>query len=82
MAKGHQVKKGLLLNDLNHDLWRFCMLDLVTLLYSMNLNTCYVTKWLCCKGRETKTMCNQVEHIDHVYKSFYMSSLYGNPSRT
>ncbi|RHN69015.1 putative transcription factor MYB/SANT family [Medicago truncatula] len=30
MAKGHQLKKGLLLDDRNHNLWRFCMLDLIT----------------------------------------------------
>jgi len=39
MAKGHQLKKGLLLDDLNHNLWRFCMLDLITLFYSTTITT-------------------------------------------
>ncbi|RHN45643.1 putative transcription factor MYB/SANT family [Medicago truncatula] len=46
MEKGNHVKKGLLLNDLNHNLCRFFMLELVTLFCSMNLKTCYVTEWL------------------------------------
>jgi len=57
MAKGNQVKQGLLLNDLDHSLCRFCMLELVTLFYSMNLKTCYVTEWLCREGKETIAMC-------------------------
>lgn len=29
MAKGHEVKKGLFLNDLNHNVLRFCMQELI-----------------------------------------------------
>jgi len=56
-------------------------LNMFTLFYSMNLNACYVSKWLCWQARETIAMCNQVKYIDHVYQTYYMSSLYVCPPK-
>ncbi|KAK7304853.1 hypothetical protein VNO77_42744 [Canavalia gladiata] len=41
MTKGHEVNKGFFLNELNHNVWRFCMQYLISLFHSMNLNTYY-----------------------------------------